>query len=152
MRFHSSLFLGVLLGATSAVSAEPAVTPTAEQGSERRAELKRFLDQHSALEMDDRKAVSLALQQHGEQERMGQDPGATLRLEGRDWALQRVATAVGDRDSRDSDVNRIMKRLETRPITVHVVVFNNGSATSGGGTTQTNVSLILLGKNHRDIV
>ena len=33
MRFHSSLFFYVLLGATTTVAAEPAVTPTAEQGS-----------------------------------------------------------------------------------------------------------------------
>ena len=52
-----------------------------------------------------------------------------------------VATTVGDRDTRDSDVNRIMKRLEARPITVHVVVLTSGAQTSGGGTSQTNIGL-----------
>jgi len=52
-----------------------------------------------------------------------------------------VATTVGDRDPRDSDVNGIMKRLETRPTTVHVVVLTSGATTSGAGTSQTNIGL-----------
>jgi hypothetical protein len=52
-----------------------------------------------------------------------------------------VATTIGDRDIRDSDVNRIMKRLEERPTTVHVVVLVSGASTSGGGASQTNVGL-----------
>jgi hypothetical protein len=52
-----------------------------------------------------------------------------------------VATTVGDRDVRDSDVNNIMKRLSARPTTVHVVVLSGGASTSGGGATQTNVGL-----------
>jgi hypothetical protein len=52
-----------------------------------------------------------------------------------------VATTVGDRDTRDSDVKSIMKRLEARPTTVHVVVLTSGATTSGGGASQTNVGL-----------
>jgi hypothetical protein len=52
-----------------------------------------------------------------------------------------VATTVGDRDTRDSDVDRIMKRLEERPIMVHVVVLVSGASTSGGGASQTNIGL-----------
>ena len=51
-----------------------------------------------------------------------------------------VATTIGDRDTRDSDVERIMKRLEARPTTVHVVVLSN-SASASGGANQTNVGL-----------
>ena len=51
-----------------------------------------------------------------------------------------VATTIGDRDSRDYDVQRIMKRLEARPTTVHVVVLTN-SASGSGGANQTNVGL-----------
>lgn len=40
--------------------------PTAEQGRQRREEVKNFLAQHRKLEMDDRKAVSLVLQKMGE--------------------------------------------------------------------------------------
>jgi hypothetical protein len=52
-----------------------------------------------------------------------------------------VATTVGDRDTRDADVSRIMKRLEARPTTVHVVVLVSGASTSGAGASQTNVGL-----------
>jgi hypothetical protein len=51
-----------------------------------------------------------------------------------------VATTIGDRDTRDFDVQRIMKRLEARPTTVHVVVLTN-SASGSGGANQTNVGL-----------
>ena len=53
-----------------------------------------------------------------------------------------VATTVGDRDTRESDVQRIMKRLEARPTTVHVVVLGTGSSASGGAN-QTNVGLTI---------
>lgn len=51
-----------------------------------------------------------------------------------------VATTIGDRETRDYDVQRIMKRLEARPTTVHVVVLTN-SASGSGGANQTNVGL-----------
>ena len=37
-----------------------------------------------------------------------------------------VATTSGDRDVKDSDVERMMQRLETRPTTVHVILYNGG--------------------------
>jgi hypothetical protein len=48
-----------------------------------------------------------------------------------------VATTAGDRSVRDSDVEQLSKRLQTRPTTVHVVLFSvSGSraATIGGGS------------------
>jgi hypothetical protein len=50
-----------------------------------------------------------------------------------------VATTSGDRDVRDSDVQKMMQRLETRPTTVHVVLFNGG--TPNGGSNQTQVGI-----------
>ncbi len=51
-----------------------------------------------------------------------------------------VATTIGDRDTGNYDVERIMKRLEARPTTVHVVVLSNVASTSGGAN-QTSVGL-----------
>jgi hypothetical protein len=51
-----------------------------------------------------------------------------------------VATTAGDRDVRDSDVERMMKRLEQRPTTVHVLLFNAGGSSSGGAN-QTNIGM-----------
>jgi hypothetical protein len=51
-----------------------------------------------------------------------------------------VATTSGDRDVRDSDVERTMQRLEKRPTTVHVVLFNSGGG-STGGANQTNIGM-----------
>jgi len=69
---------------------------------------------------------------------------ATQRIE-RDKAdyfpvIISVATTSGDRDVRDSDVERIMQRLEKRPTTVHVVLYNSGSSSSGGAN-QTNIGM-----------
>lgn len=52
-----------------------------------------------------------------------------------------VATTAGDRDVRDSDVERLMKRLEARPTTVHVILYNAGSSSAGGGANQTNIGM-----------
>jgi hypothetical protein len=53
-----------------------------------------------------------------------------------------VATTSGDSNIRDSDVERMMKRLEARPTTVHVVLFNAGaSASASGGSNQTQIGL-----------
>jgi hypothetical protein len=51
-----------------------------------------------------------------------------------------VATTAGDRDVRDSDVERMMQRLDKRPTTVHVLLFNAGSSSSGGAN-QTNIGM-----------
>ena len=51
-----------------------------------------------------------------------------------------VATTSGDRDVRDNDVKRTMERLEKRPTTVHVILFNSGGG-STGGANQTNLGM-----------
>ena len=51
-----------------------------------------------------------------------------------------VATTSGDRDVRDSDVERMMQRLEKRPTTVHVILYNGGGSTTGGAN-QTNIGM-----------
>jgi len=51
-----------------------------------------------------------------------------------------VATTAGDVNIRDSDVSSMMKRLEARPTTVHVILFNGGQSSSGG-SNQTQVGL-----------
>ena len=38
-----------------------------------------------------------------------------------------VGTTAGDANVRDSDINQMNKRLEARPTTVHVIIYNNGS-------------------------
>jgi hypothetical protein len=53
-----------------------------------------------------------------------------------------VATTSGDTNVRDSDVERMMKRLEARPTTVHVILFNGGAnASASGGSNQTQIGL-----------
>jgi hypothetical protein len=52
-----------------------------------------------------------------------------------------VATTAGDRDVRESDVNRMMERLEKRPTTVHVILYNGATSGSGGGANQTNIGM-----------
>jgi len=52
-----------------------------------------------------------------------------------------LATTSGDRDVRDSDVNKMMDRLAARPTTVHVVLFNGGGQSSSGGANQTNIGM-----------
>src|SRR6185503_1582562 len=39
-----------------------------------------------------------------------------------------VGTTAGDSNVRDSDVQQMMKRLGARPTTVHVILFNSGTA------------------------
>ena len=51
-----------------------------------------------------------------------------------------VATTSGDRDVRDSDVEKMMQRLEKRPTTVHVILYNGGGSTTGGAN-QTNIGM-----------
>jgi hypothetical protein len=53
-----------------------------------------------------------------------------------------VGTTSGDTQVRESDVERMMKRLEARPTTVHVILFNAGTGSSGGGNqTQIGISV-----------
>jgi hypothetical protein len=53
-----------------------------------------------------------------------------------------AATTVGDRNVLDSDVERLMKRLEQRPATVHVILLaGQGGQSSSGGANQTQVGL-----------
>lgn len=77
------------------------------------------------------------------------DTGAGRFVEGLNEATQRiekdktdyfpvivvVGTTTGDRNVRDSDIKSMMGRLEKRPTTVHVVMFNGsgGQSASGGG-------------------
>ena len=52
-----------------------------------------------------------------------------------------VGTMSGDTNVRDSDVERMMKRLEARPTTVHVILFNSGTASASGGGNQTQIGI-----------
>jgi len=53
----------------------------------------------------------------------------------------RISTPAGDANVRDNDINQLNKRLETRPTTVHVIIFNNGSGSGSGGANQTQVGI-----------
>ena len=55
-------------------------------------------------------------------------------------AIITVGTHAGDRNVLDRDVNGIMQRLEQRPATVHVVLFNGGQS-AGAGVNQTQVGM-----------
>ena len=52
-----------------------------------------------------------------------------------------VATTSGDRDMKESDVERIMARLAVRPTTVHVVLYTGGPQGASAGTNQFNVGI-----------
>jgi hypothetical protein len=52
-----------------------------------------------------------------------------------------MATTAGDLNVMERDVERIMKRLEQRPTTVHVVLFSAGVGSTIGGNNQTQVGL-----------
>jgi len=52
-----------------------------------------------------------------------------------------VGTMSGDVNVRDSDVERLMKRLEARPTTVHVILFNSGAGSASGGGNQTQIGI-----------
>lgn len=52
-----------------------------------------------------------------------------------------VGTMSGDTNVKDSDVERMMKRLEARPTTVHVILFNSGAASASGGGNQTQIGI-----------
>jgi len=52
-----------------------------------------------------------------------------------------VGTTAGDVNVRDSDINSLQKHLQTRPTTVHVILYSSGTASASGGATQTQVGL-----------
>lgn len=52
-----------------------------------------------------------------------------------------AATTAGDRNVLDSDVERLMKRLEARPATVHVILVAGQGQSASGGANQTQVGL-----------
>jgi hypothetical protein len=52
-----------------------------------------------------------------------------------------VGTMSGDTDVRESDVKAMMKRLEARPTTVHVILYNGGGTSASGGANQTQIGL-----------
>jgi hypothetical protein len=52
-----------------------------------------------------------------------------------------VGTMSGDANVRESDINSMNKRLEARPTTVHVLLYNSGSTSGSGGANQTQVGL-----------
>jgi len=52
-----------------------------------------------------------------------------------------VGTTAGDSNVRDSDVQQMMKRLGARPTTVHVILFNSGTASASGGGNQTQIGI-----------
>jgi hypothetical protein len=52
-----------------------------------------------------------------------------------------MATNAGDLNVMERDVERIIKRLEQRPTTVHVVLFSGGVGSTIGGGNQTQVGL-----------
>lgn len=56
-------------------------------------------------------------------------------------AIISVGTHAGDRNVLDRDVKNIMQRLEQRPTTVHVVLFNSGGQSAGAGVNQTQVGM-----------
>ena len=52
-----------------------------------------------------------------------------------------VATTAGDRDVKEADIERMMKRLEARPTTVYVILYSGGGTSAGGGANQTNIGM-----------
>ena len=56
-------------------------------------------------------------------------------------AIITIGTHSGDRNVLDRDVNGLMQRLEKRPATVHVVLFDGGGQSAGAGVNQTQVGI-----------
>ena len=54
-----------------------------------------------------------------------------------------VATTAGDTDVRESDINRMMQRLQARPTKIHVILMSAASGRTAGGATQTNVGIAI---------
>jgi hypothetical protein len=83
------------------------------------------------------------------------DSGAGRFTESLSEALQRIekdkgdyfpvivcaGTMAGDTNNLESTVQKLMKRLEEHPTTVHVVLFSKGTASSSGGQVQTQVGM-----------
>ena len=86
---------------------------------------------------------------------LASDSGAGRFVESLNEALQRIerdkgdyfpaiislATNAGDRNVLDKDVERIMKRLEARPTTVHVVLYSGSTQSASAGAAQTQVGI-----------
>jgi hypothetical protein len=53
-----------------------------------------------------------------------------------------LATTLGDDDARDSDLDRVMRRLDARPVTVHVVQYmGRNGLTTAGAANQAQIAL-----------
>lgn len=89
-------------------------------------------------------------------DRITPDSGAGRFVESLNEATQRIerdknetapiiiaaGTTSGDTNIMERDVERLMRRLQERPTTVHVVLFSGGvGRTAGGGGNQTNVGI-----------
>jgi hypothetical protein len=89
-------------------------------------------------------------------DRLAPDTGAGRFVESLNEATQRIerekpdtvpiivsaATTSGDANVMERDVERLVKRLQDRPTTVHVIVLSAGAARSAtGGGNQTNVGI-----------
>lgn len=89
-------------------------------------------------------------------DRIAPDTGAGRFVESLNEATQRIqrekndtapivvaaATTSGDSDVRERDIEQMLKRLQERPTTVHVVLLSGPTGrSSGGGAVQTNVGL-----------
>lgn len=89
-------------------------------------------------------------------DRLTPDTGAGRFVESLNEATQRIerdksdyfpviislGTTSGDTNVMERDIERLMRRLEQRPTTVHVVMFSAGvGRTAGGGANQTQVGI-----------
>lgn len=59
-----------------------------------------------------------------------------------------AGTTAGDQFVLDSDVERLMKRLEQRPTTVHVVLLSGQAQSTFGGANQTQIGLAVTQYTH----
>lgn len=88
-------------------------------------------------------------------DRLTPDTGAGRFVESLNEATQRIqrdkpdtapiivsaATTSGDTNVMERDVEQLMKRLQARPTTVHVILFSGGGRTASGGGNQTNIGI-----------
>jgi hypothetical protein len=59
-----------------------------------------------------------------------------------------AGTTAGDRNVLESDVERLMKRLEQRPTTVHIVLLTGQTQSSSSGANQTQIGLAVTKYTH----
>jgi hypothetical protein len=88
-------------------------------------------------------------------DRIAPDNGAGRFVESLNEATQRIqrekpdtapiiisaATTAGDTNVMDRDVEQLIKRLQERPTTVHVIVLTGGVGRTSGGGNQTNIGI-----------